>query len=304
MKSAMKILAAGALLIMMGAAAASAQGAGARSMTPAIMVKKDIPYVLGGTPLQTGDLFAPRTSTLHAAILLIHGGAWKWGTRNDPGVTYMAPRLAAAGFTVFNISYRLVEQGGRFPDDLEDCKTALAWMVIHAKKLRINPKDIFIVGTSAGAHLALMAAYTARTHLFPATDFPHVALNVKAVVGFYTPTNLMLVNGVPHNSWAYKVVINYLKAWLVKHPKNGLLSASPIAYIKTAVPTLLLQGTQDKLVPPVLAETMKNVLLAAHQPVKLIMVHGVGHAFMNFPGRVRKIALRETIQYLRLQLQK
>ena len=267
-----------------------------------VRIRRDIPYVINGTPEQTGDLYIPRSLGNHPAVLLIHGGAWKWGTRNDPGVSYMAPRLAAHGYEVFNIDYRLVGLGGRFPGDLIDCKNALAWLTAHAASLHIRPHEIFVAGCSAGAHLALMTAYTAGTKYFPPTDYTHAPLRVRAVIGFYTPTNLMLIRGMGSKSWAGKLVRNYLKNWLKLHPINGLLTASPIAYIHHAVPTLLFQGTGDTLVPPIEAALMAGALRDAGKSVKLVMVKGVGHAFMDIPAPVRRHALRKMLSFLKAEL--
>ncbi len=269
-----------------------------------IRIKRDIPYVMGGTPAQTGDLYIPRSLGNHPAVLLIHGGAWKWGNRNDPGVSYIAPRLAADGYEVFNINYRLIGAGGRFPGDLIDCKNALAWLKVHARRLHIRPDEIFVAGCSAGAHLALMTAYTADTKYFPPTEYTAVRLHVRAVIGFYTPTNLMLIRGLSRKTWAYQLVQDYLKNWLKLHPIDGMLTASPIAYLHHAVPTLLFQGTRDKLVPPIEASTLAGALKDAHKPVKLIMVKGVGHAFMNFPSPQRRDALNQFLAYLKSQLKR
>ncbi len=269
-----------------------------------IRIKRDIPYVMGGIPAQTGDLYIPRSLGNHPAVLLIHGGAWKWGSRNDTGVSYIAPRLAANGFEVFNINYRLIGAGGRFPGDLIDCKNALAWLFIHAHRLHIRPGEIFVAGCSAGAHLALMTAYTAQSKYFIPTAYPNERVKVRAVIGFYTPTNLMLIHGLSRKTWAYQLVQDYLKNWLKLHPIDGMLTASPIAYLHHAVPTLLFQGTRDKLVPPIEASTLAGALKDAHKPVKLIMVKGVGHAFMNFPSPERRDALNQFLAYLKSQLKR
>ncbi len=267
-----------------------------------VRIKRDIPYVSGGSPQQTGDLYIPRSLGDHPAVLLIHGGGWKWGSRSDPAVSYIAPRLAANGYDVFSINYRLVGTGGQFPNDLIDCKNALAWMQLHAQRLQIKRNDMFIVGCSAGAHLALMTAYTAVGKYFPSTAYPQVHLQVKAAIGFYTPTNLMLIGGLSPRSWAYKLVHAYLKKWLTLHPINGLLSASPIYYLKHAVPTLLFQGSRDVLVPPIEASIMVAAMKNAHKPVKLEMVKGVGHAFMDFPSPQRRHAFKQMLAYMQSSL--
>lgn len=250
---------------------------------------------------RAGQLYLPNAPGLHPAILLIHGGGWADGSDHDAGVRFLAPRLAAHGWVVFNINYRLVRQGGEFPMDVEDVKNALAWMILNAKKYHINSRKIIPVGLSAGAHLALMAAYTIKGRQFPATQYPHVALRVKAVVGFYTPTDSSFVHFLPKKSWAYKIVFKYVGPWMKKHPRHGLVSASPVFYAADGVPTLLLQGLADHLVPAFEATEMAAALKKNSVPVQVVLFPGIGHAFMSFADKARPMALTALLKFLNQQ---
>ncbi len=292
----------GAGLLMLTGMRATAAAAAIGPFRNVERVERDIPYVTGGLPEQTGNLYIPRSLGNHPALLLIHGGGWKLGTRRDPGVVYIAQRLAAHGYEVFSINYRLTGNGGEFPNDLIDCKNALAWMRMHAGRLHIKPRDIFVAGCSAGGYLALMTAYTAAGKEFLSKAYPDVHLHVKAVIAFYAPTNLMLAGGQQPENVAYKLVHAYVKNWLDLHPINGLLSASPIGYVAHAVPTLLFQGTQDRLVPPIEASIMAGALLNVHKPVKLVMVKGGGHAFMDFPSPRRRKSLKQMLSYMQSRM--
>ena len=259
----------------------------------------NLPYIRPHGKIRVGDLYIPAGDALHPAVLLLHGGGWVAGSKFDPGVQYIASRLAGQGWVVFNINYRLVRQGGAFPADLRDCKNALAWLTLHSRKYHINPKEIVVVGASAGAHLALMTAYTRKSNLFPASHYPGVTLHVAAAVGFYTPTNAEFIKFLPPQSWARRLVERYLAGWRKLHPHNWLPSASPFYWAKQGVPTLLLQGAADKLVPSFQAAIMQQALKKYDIPAQLFMEPGVGHAFMDFPSPVRRRSMQRLEKYLR-----
>ncbi len=261
-------------------------------------VYANIPYIHPQSRIRVGDLYLPTGMGQHPAVLLLHGGGWVAGSKRDPGVRYIAPHLARRGWVVFNINYRLVRQGGAFPADLRDCKNALAWLTAHCRQYHINPNQIVVVGASAGAHLALMTAYTCKSTLFPASHYPDMALHVAAAVGFYTPTNAAFIKFLPPRSWARRVVERYLGSWRTLHPHTWLSSASPYYWAKQGVPTLLLQGSADKLVPPFQSIIMRQALKRDNIPAKLLMEPGAGHAFMDFPSPVRSRAMRQLQNYL------
>ncbi len=260
-----------------------------------------ISYVHSADGIRNGELYVPDSAGSHPAVLLIHGGGWVDGSNHDHGVRFLAPRLAARGWVVFNINYRLVRQGGAFPKDVQDVKNALAWMIVHAKQYQINPRAIIPVGLSAGAHLALMAAYTIKANRFPATQYPHVKLHVKAAVGFYAPTDSSFVKWLPRKSWAYKILFKYVGAWVKVHPRRGLLMASPVFYARDGVPTLLIQGLADRLVPAFQATEMAAALKKNGVPEQVVLIPNIGHAFMSFSDPARAVGYSALLKFLNQQ---
>src|SRR5262249_29864132 len=65
------------------------------------------------------------------AVVCVHGGAWRMGNRKDlrPWIEY----LAEQGYVAASISYRLVPDG-RWPAQIEDCKTAVRFLRANADK--------------------------------------------------------------------------------------------------------------------------------------------------------------------------
>lgn len=107
------------------------------------------------------DLYLPSAGAadeLHPAVLFIHGGAWRFGSKDH--FTAAARRLANSGFVTASINYRLLPEGV-FPNNLLDCSCAFAYLRAHAEELRLDPACIAVMGYSAGAHLASLVALAA-----------------------------------------------------------------------------------------------------------------------------------------------
>lgn len=134
------------------------------------------------------DLYRPKDKKGKLPVLLnIHGGAWVYGDKKvyAPYCMY----LAAQGFAVVNASYRLAPKH-TFPAPLEDVGSIMEWVVTNAKEYRLDPSNLFLVGDSAGAHLA--TAYTAiQLNREYAKAFPGITVSEKLV-----PKALVLNCGV------------------------------------------------------------------------------------------------------------
>ena len=72
-----------------------------------------------------------------------------------------------------------------------DTKHAIAWMKANATKYAINPRRIIIGGGSSGAHLALLAAYTASNKQFTPPDLDDNDISVHGVISLYGQSDLV-----------------------------------------------------------------------------------------------------------------
>lgn len=98
------------------------------------------------------DVFLPDDDgTRRPAVLFIHGGSWRGGDKSH--FEYAARRVARGGYVGASIDYRLLPSGV-FPNNIQDCICALAFLRAHAEEYRLDPDRIVVMGYSAGAHLA------------------------------------------------------------------------------------------------------------------------------------------------------
>ncbi|HEX6963228.1 MAG TPA: alpha/beta hydrolase, partial [Lacipirellula sp.] len=85
------------------------------------------------------DIYVPEGEGPFPGVLVVHGGAWRMGTRGQ--LAGVAQQLAEHGFTAVAISYRLAPQF-KFPAQIEDCRDAVRWMRTNAHRLKIDPERI------------------------------------------------------------------------------------------------------------------------------------------------------------------
>src|SRR5712675_938746 len=109
-----------------------------------------------GVALQ-GDLYLPKGAGPFPALVAVHGGGWQQGVRS--AFQYWGPHLAARGYALFAISYRLAKKGTKtFPQAVQDVVAAVRFVRANAAEYRIDANRLGLYGASAGAHLASLAA--------------------------------------------------------------------------------------------------------------------------------------------------
>ena len=132
-----------------------------------------------------GDLYLPKGAKAAPALVAVHGGGWVAGVRG--AYQYWGPYLAARGIAVFSISYRLATKAKTFPEAVQDVLAGVQFLRGKAVAFGIDPARIGLLGASAGAHLAALAALGGKKFAggYPQDPFAAVDASVKALVGVY-----------------------------------------------------------------------------------------------------------------------
>ncbi|WP_233510180.1 alpha/beta hydrolase [Actinomadura craniellae] len=112
-------------------------------------------FAYGTHPRQQLDVYWRTSPTEGArpAVLLLHGGAWRQGSKN--GWSYIAGRLTQLGYVAIAPNYRLSQQAV-WPAQRDDVQSALLYVKQNAARWGVDPDRIVAVGSSAGGHLATM----------------------------------------------------------------------------------------------------------------------------------------------------
>jgi len=122
----------------------------------------DVGVAYGPLERQRFDLYRPAAAPGAGAsslVVFVYGGTWSSGDRAD--YRFAGEALAAQGFTVMVVDYRLYPEV-RYPDFLQDCARATGYALEHAATLGADPKRVFLYGHSAGAYNAAMLALDSR----------------------------------------------------------------------------------------------------------------------------------------------
>ena len=111
------------------------------------------------TPRNQLDLYVPVKPVPPGAkrpvVVWIHGGAWKFG---DKSLVNEKPQaFTERGFLFVAINYRFVPEV-TFREQAADVATAIHWVRTHIAEWDGDPERLFLLGHSAGAHLAALVA--------------------------------------------------------------------------------------------------------------------------------------------------
>lgn len=99
----------------------------------------------------TMDIYAPDKAKKAPVIIMVHGGAWTYGNKQNAIGPDQANFFTDEGFIYISINYRLAPDHP-FPAPVEDLAAAIAFVHKNIRDYGGDPDEIFLIGHSAGAH--------------------------------------------------------------------------------------------------------------------------------------------------------
>jgi acetyl esterase/lipase len=233
----------------------------------------DVAY--GTDALQKFNMVLPagRTTSSTKVLIVIHGGAWSAGDKNDMTTYIDALKAQLPNYAFFNLNYRLANAttgANAFPTQENDVKAAID--LIYSKRAEYNISDKFaLLGASAGAHLALLQAYKNATP------------KIKAVVDLYGPTDMVdMYNSPAASSPSY--LIGYITTGSIVGTPNTHASAfaasSPVNFVTAqSAPTIMFHGTADNVVKYQQSTLLQTKLVQNNVVNQLVPYVGANHAY-------------------------
>ncbi len=255
--------------------------------SPKVREDRDILFANPDGVSLTLNIYRPAQVGNYPAIVSIYGGAWQRG--NPDSDDTFNRYIAAQGYVVWAISYRHAPTY-HFPIQIEDVRQALTYIQNHAAKTETNLDRVAIIGRSAGAQLAMLAAY--QDPPFP----------IRAVVNYYGPVNLTAgYDDVPTPDPIESRAT--LRAFLGGTPQTVpelYRQASPINAVKSALPaSLLIYGGKDHIVESKYGSYLAQQLRSAGNQAVFIEIPWADHAFdAVFSGMSNQLALYYTERFL------
>ncbi|TZF94134.1 alpha/beta hydrolase [Chryseobacterium panacisoli] len=255
-----------------------------------------------GDPIRL-DVFTPKNTTagqLLPVLIYVHGGGWIEGDKvihADNYVETTIGKLMAKQYAVISINYTLLNDDTHFPLPLEDTKDAVRWVRKNAEKYRFDTSNIGLFGASAGAHLSLMAAYTPDNTYQGSPELSSYSAKVNYVIDHYGPTDLnklfhTRLGTIPVGMiglMSKKIVglqenlVKGISGYDIRKDQDTaidyLTTISPVNFVSEGVPTLIVQGNNDKVVPISQSKKLHRKLNRARIQNSLIIVDGGVHGF-------------------------
>ncbi|MET4142281.1 alpha/beta hydrolase [Pedobacter sp. UYP1] len=122
------------------------------ALTAKVKVEKNINYTAVNDQYRQLDVFYQKDITkAKDVVVFIHGGSWSSGKKNI--YWWLGRNLARKGVVTVNINYGLAP-AYKYDRMAEDCAQAVKWVKEHVNEYGGNPERIFLMGHSAGGHLA------------------------------------------------------------------------------------------------------------------------------------------------------
>lgn len=222
------------------------------------------------------DLYVPRRPNgAQPTAIMFHGGGWVTGSKDEIALDVL-PYLAM-GFSVVNVDYRLARVAAA-PAAVEDARCALRWVIRHAPQYGFDRSRMVLVGSSAGAHLALMAAMAPASAGFDRLCPGDEPLIVAAVINFFGVVDVAELLAPPNPR-------DFAVGWLGPGATDTKLVGrlSPLRYVDKGAPAILtLHGDADPVVPFTQSTRLHAALDAAGVPNRLVPIRGGRHG--NFDG--------------------
>ena len=253
-------------------------------------ILRDVPFASPGNVQLRADIYRPPGEGVYPIVVQVYGGAWQHGAPSD--FSNFATWLASSGYVVIAIDYRHAP-AWRWPAQIDDIDTALQWVATHAVDYGGDSSRIVLIGRSAGAQLATMAAWgTSPVH-------------VRGVISFYGPVDL--VESFKNPPSPDPLDVRSVEQSLIGKPLDAApdryADASTITHVRAGTtplpPTLLIYGGRDHIVESKYGKTIVNALRARGTQVGYIELPWADHAFDEvFNGPSSQIALYYTERFV------
>ena len=218
-------------------------------------------------------VFEPAEGTrLAAGIVLFHGGALRTGSAD--GLAPHCRQLASRGIFAVSAGYRLL---GRGAASIDDCVTDVRRAVEHFGRLAalrgLERSCLASGGSSAGAHLALVAAMIA-----PGGPVPAPEPGVAAVVAL-NPAGLDLLAFSPELQRSIEQGAGIAAGRAIEY--------SLIEFVRPGNPPMLIHhGTDDEVEPIDHVRRFRDAMVRAGNECTLLEYEHAEHAF-HYPGHSR-----------------
>jgi acetyl esterase/lipase len=225
------------------------------------------------------DVYVPAQLSAEPRPLVVfwHGGRWSFGNKAD--YRFVGAALAELGCVAVLPNYRHYPDV-KMPGFMDDAARAGRWAAAHAGEHGADPQRLYLMGHSAGAHMAALVTLDARYFASIAASVPRIA----GVIGL---------------SGAYDFLpLREADVQDMFGPPQNYPDSQPINFVRSdAPPMLLVHGLEDDTVSPRNSRNLAAALSARAVPVTLKLYSKLSHAdtvaALSLPARGRAPTLAD-----------
>lgn len=252
---------------------------------------EDVEYVRHGDRPLLARLFKPRGTGPFPLVIQLHGGAWCRGDRlND---TLVNEQLAKSGLVVAALDFRMPPEAP-YPASLADVNYAIRWLKARAAQLRSRSDRVGILGSSSGAHQAMLAAMKPHDPRYSVVVLPSGAVSLDASVagvvlcwpvidplGRYQYAKKLIESGKPYP--VEGVLSSHHQYW---QTEEAMAEGSPLRALERGErvdlpPVLCIQGTLDVVHPRTDLDQFVIQYRKAGGQITLELFEGEAEVFIN-----------------------
>lgn len=239
----------------------------------------------GADPRHRLDVYVPDKPAGTPAPLVVfwHGGRWSSGDKGE--YRFVGSALAELGYATMIANYRRYPQV-KMAGFMDDAARAALWAAEHAADFRADPRQLHLMGHSAGAHMAALLALDVRYFAALGRAAPRIA----GMIGLSGPYDFLPLREADVQD--------------MFGPPELYPQSQPINFVRRdAPPMLLIHGSRDGLVSPWNSRNLAGALEALGVPVTLKLYAEIAHGdtigALSVPARGRAAALPDIAEFVK-----
>ena len=240
--------------------------------------------IYGDDPQHRLDVYVPDRAAREPRPLVVfwHGGRWRFGDKAD--YRFVGAALTELGYVAVLPNYRHYPEV-KMADFMDDAARAAEWAAAHAAEFGADANHVYLMGHSAGAHLAALVTLDRRYFAQAARPAPHIA----GVIGLSGPYDFLPLHEADVQD--------------MFGPPQNYPASQPINFVRSDAPRMLLvHGLKDDTVRPKNSRNLAAALDAAGVPVRLKLYPALGHAdtvaALSLPARGRAPVLADIAAFV------
>lgn len=228
------------------------------------------------------DIYMPEGIEAPPLVVQIHGGAWRFGSK-DGGVPM---QFVDHGYAVASLDFRH-STDAPFPAMVHDIKAAVRFLRANAGYYGYDAGRIAVTGASSGAHLAQVVGVSNGHPMLEGDlgEYLDTSSDVQAILSYFGASDLttILSQSTPFGLSVREPALELLLGALPEDNEELAKLASPITLVDAGDPPLmLLHGDMDPQMPVNQSLNMLGAYKALGLDVTFDPVHGAVHGGPGF----------------------